>query len=255
MAALALIFSGCSKENKEQAPADIKSYTKELVQGDVVKVRHQIVPSYDSKGRLSSLLTESNMLSNEGAVESSSKSETTFVYAESLHAAVEIDVLEGDLAFLDKPTVTELSFDDSWKLKSSYYDLLESTYSFEYDGDLMTRYITSGISHDTPFDITWKDGDIVSITDESATVTITYLPDENPFKKGIDPTLDNLLPNYYTYRMTGSHTAHLPASYTNASKTVKTYNYEYKKDAIGRITQIAVKREGETSYNVISIQY
>ena len=55
--------------------------------------------------------------------------------------------------------------------------------------------------------------------------------------------------------MTGNHSAHLPASYINASKSKTTYTYEYKKDAHGRITEITIKGEGETSYKVIGIQY
>ena len=212
LAVLVLTLPGCSKEDKAQVSAEIKSYTTELVQGDAVMVRHQIKPAFDANGRLSSIFTESYMFSKEGATESYSKSTTTYVYAESSHTAVEIDIMEGDLAFFDKPTVMELTFDNRWKLATAYFDLLKTTNSFEYDGERMTRYTNSGISHETPFDITWKDGDIVGIVDESATITITYLPDENPFKKGIDPSLDNLLPNFYTYRMTGSHSAHLPAS-------------------------------------------
>lgn len=256
MAICILTLSGCSKEEKEQVPTQIKSYTKELVQRDVVSVRNQIVPTFDSNGRLSSISTDSYMLSDEGTVKSFSKSTTTYVYDESAHTAVETDIMEGELAsIVDEPMVTELTFDNSWKLTSTYFSMLESTYTFGYDGDRMTQYTSRGLSHEVPYDITWKNGDIVSIADESETITITYLPDGNPFKKGIDPTLDNLLPNYYTYRMTGINCTHLPHTYTVTSGNVKTYKYEYKKDADGRITEIIRTAEGDTSYHVIKISY
>ena len=255
MAALVLILSGCSKEDREQATAVIKTYTKELVQSNVVSVRHQLVPAFDAKGRLCSMIIDSEYFSKEGEVTSSSKSTIAYAYDESAHTALEMNLLEGELAFFDGPTVMELSFDNNWKLTSTYFAELESSDTFEYDGDRMIRHTSKGLSHETPFDITWKDGDIVSIVDESATITITYLPDGNPFKKGIDPTLDNLLPDYCTYSMTGAHSAHLPDTYTNAAKTVKTYKYEYERDTEGRITKITIKGGGETSYYVIGIQY
>ena len=255
LAVLSLVIAGCGKEEKAKVSSEIRSYIMELVQDGAVSVRHQIEPAFDANGRLSSIVTESRTLNKDGETKSLSKSTSTYVYAESFHTAAEVNVLEGDLAFFEKPTVMELTFDEGWKLTEAYFDQLQSTESYEYDGDRMTRYTHSGISHETPTDITWKDGDIVSIADDSATATITYLPEENPFKKGIDPTLDNLLPVYYTYMITGSHSAHLPDTYTNVSTTVKTYKYEYKKDKHGRITEITVKGEGETSHNVIRIQY
>lgn len=93
MAICILTLSGCSKEEKEQVPTQIKSYTKELVQRDVVSVRNQIVPTFDSNGRLSSISTDSYLLSDEGTVKSSSKSTTTYVYDESAHTAVETDIM------------------------------------------------------------------------------------------------------------------------------------------------------------------
>lgn len=255
MAVLVLTLWGCSKEDKAKVPAEIKSYTM-LVQRGAVATKHQIVPEFNSNGRLSKMTTESFRIEKgQTTMTKYDETTTTYAYDESAYTAVQTDVIEGELTFLGDQFVTILTFDGSWKLKTSYLDLLEATDSYEYDGDRMIRYTSKGISHETPFDITWKNGDIVSIVDESATITITYLPEENPFKSGIDPTLDNLMPDHYTYRMTGIHSAHLPATYTNSSKTVKTYTYEYKKDTEGRITEITISGEGETSYYVIGIQY
>lgn len=258
IAALAIIISSCSKEEKPVSPV-IKSYSRSLIQNETVTVRHDIVPVYDPAGRISSVSSTSYIYSTqENALKPNSSSTSSYTYNEFDHTAVRVDRSEGELDFFGAPTVTNLTFDEKWKLTSSFFELadLKSTESYTYQEDRVTSFVKGGTTYETTYTVKWENGDIVSIADDSETITISYLPDENPFKKGMDPILFDVTSDNYMYRMTGSHSAHLPASYTTTTKTKSfTRKYDYKKDADGRIIEITSQEDGDGSKYSVSIQY
>ena len=258
IAALAIISSSCSKEQKPVSPV-IKSYSHSLFQNGIATVRHDIVPVFDPAGRISSVSTTSYIYSSEEkALKQNSTSTSSYTYNEFDHTAVRIDKTEGELDFFGAPTVTSLAFDDRWKLTSSSFELadLKSTESYTYQEDLVTSFVKGGSTYENTYTVSWENGDIVSIAEETETITISYLPEENPFKDGIDPTLFDVTSDNYMYRMTGRHSAHLPASHTTTTKkTTTTYKYQYKKDAEGRIIEIIAQKDGDTSYYSLKLQY
>lgn len=258
-AAAVLVITGCNKDDK-QVSTVIKSYSHSLVQNGIVTALHDKVPVFDEKGRISTVTTDSYFTSDkDNILKLQSHSTSTYTYNESGHTGVRVDNTDGELDFSGIPTVTTLSFDDSWNLSSSVFELseLRSVESYTYEACRVTSFTRGGTTYENTYTVTWENGDIVSLASDAETITISYLPEENPFKEGLDPTLFDITSDNYMYRLTGSHSAHLPASHTTTFKGNTTVcRYEYKKDADGRIIEInTIPEGGSTSSYSLGIKY
>ena len=242
LAAAALTMAGCTKDDTKVSQPAVKSLSMDTISGGVSILTSTTTPTYDANGRLIGLYTEVNSPS----IGNISKSTTTFEYDDASHTAVVTSNTESQLS--DGPYTTNYHFDSNWKVLEIRNDEGYGL-TYTYDGDRLYSFSRSvSMVKSSEWTITWTGDDITKIVDESATTTLTYTTEANPFTKGLDPIGDDLLTTESLLGLTGRRTAHLPETSSTVTSLggSSEFVFEYKKDDRGRIVEISKKGVGKS---------